>query len=485
LARTHAFSVAGDALFAIGLAGTIFFLSPADAARTQVGSYLLLTIAPFAVVAPLIGPALDRVQGGRRWMMFGTGVCRAVTSFLLVRHLDSLFFYPEAFMMLVFSKGYHISKSAMVPTTVKDDAELVEANSKLALLSGLAVVVAIGPGFLLMWLGDAQWVLGSAIVVFVVMSVMALKLPRTTVARQPADQAEKTELRGAGILLAASAMGLLRGIVGFLSFLLAFELKDGAAWKLGVVAGAAQIGYLIGSFLAPRMRKLAREEHILIGSLVITAVMALGAGITEGLAAAAMLSLTVGTSSSAGKQAFDSIVQRDAPDANRGRTFARFETRFQIVWVIGALLPVMISIPIQAGFFMVSGAAVFATVSYLLGMRGARFDAGARIREWRKKRRTGADDETAERLGFQPGAMFEAPPPPPPAPEVGLTDQRIPPPPLSSGPSPAAQAAERRRQARAAEAEVEKEQAAKDLAEAEANFSEEEAEPDLDWHPNG
>ena len=38
------------------------------------------------------------------------------------------------------------------------------------------------------------------------------------------------------------------------------------------------------------------------------------------------------------KLAFDSIVQRDAPDANRGRSFAKFETRFQIIWVVGALL---------------------------------------------------------------------------------------------------------------------------------------------------
>ena len=55
--------------------------------------------------------------------------------------------------------------------------------------------------------------------------------------------------------------------------------------------------------------------------------------------------MTVGATGSAAKQAFDSIVQRDAPDANRGRSFARFETRFQLVWVIGALIPIVIPIP--------------------------------------------------------------------------------------------------------------------------------------------
>ena len=48
------------------------------------------------------------------------------------------------------------------------------------------------------------------------------------------------------------------------------------------------------------------------------------------------------------KLAFDSLVQRDAPDANRGRSFARFETRFQLVWVIGALLPLLL-LPIPDG----------------------------------------------------------------------------------------------------------------------------------------
>ena len=72
------------------------------------------------------------------------------------------------------------------------------------------------------------------------------------------------------------------------------------------------------------------------------------------------------TSSSA-KQAFDAIVQRDAPDANRGRSFARFETRFQLVWVIGALIPVVLPIPAQAGFLAVALVAAFAAASYALG----------------------------------------------------------------------------------------------------------------------
>ncbi len=66
--------MAGDALFAVALAGSVFFAVPLGQARWKVALYLLLTFAPFAVAAPLIGPVLDRLKGGRRWMIVGSMV---------------------------------------------------------------------------------------------------------------------------------------------------------------------------------------------------------------------------------------------------------------------------------------------------------------------------------------------------------------------------------------------------------------------------
>jgi hypothetical protein len=483
LARTHTFSVAGDALFTIGLAGTIFFLSPADAARDQVALYLLLTIAPFAVAAPFIGPLLDRTKGGRRWTIFLTAVCRVVVCIALVRHLDSVLFYPEAFLMLVFSKAYHISKSAVVPTTVRDDAELVEANSKLSLLSGLAVVVAAGPGLVLVAFDLPKVVIALAAVAFAAMAVVALKIPSQTVAPEPRTPEEKAELKSAGIRLAASAMALLRGIVGFLSFLLAFDFKDGQAWKLGVVAAAAQAGFLIGSFLSPRLRKMTLEETILIGSLVTVGVIGLGAAATGGLLAAALLSCVVGITSSTGKQAFDAIVQSDAPDANRGRSFARFETRFQIVWVIGALIPTAISINLQLGYFLIAVSAMLGTISYLLGVRGASINALDRVRAWRHRRRDGVDEEAAAQLGFRTDPVPRGESRTQPSPAHAADAPRPPVSPLS----PAAEAAEQRRAEMKSRLEEEQrkaeEKAAAELEEAERALHEQDGEPDLDWHP--
>src|SRR3954465_13788328 len=64
LARVHACRVATDTLVTISLAGTLFFSIPSGTARDKVALYLLLTMAPFAVVAPLVGPAIDPPHAG-------------------------------------------------------------------------------------------------------------------------------------------------------------------------------------------------------------------------------------------------------------------------------------------------------------------------------------------------------------------------------------------------------------------------------------
>ena len=75
----------------------------------------------------------------------------------------------------------------------------------------------------------------------------------------------------------------------------------------------------------------------------------------------------VGIAAATGRLAFDALVQRDAPDANFGRSFARFETRFQLVWVIGAFIPVIVPMSARFGLVVVSAAAGFAAFAYLLG----------------------------------------------------------------------------------------------------------------------
>jgi hypothetical protein len=371
LARAHVFTAAGDALLTIALAGSLFFdLDPNDA-RWKVFLYLGLTMAPLALVAPFIGPALDRSVGGRRWMIIGANGLRAAICLMMVNDLDSLLLFPEAFAVLALGKAYGVARSAVVPTVVRNDAELVEANSKLQLLSGLAAPAAAIPAGIAYLVAGSEAVLVVAVVAYTIATIASLRIPSTQVADEAATEAEEAELRGIGILLAASAMGLVRGIVGFITFLLLFQLREEPTWQMGVVLGLTGAGALVGSTIAPILRRNLPEERMLVFSLGLASVAGLLAAWGGGLASSAMLAAVVAIVSTSGKLAFDSLVQRDAPDANRGRSFARFELRFQIVWVIGAMLPVLIPLPLRVGFLVISGVAAFAAFSFLAGQRAA------------------------------------------------------------------------------------------------------------------
>lgn len=404
LARVHALAVASDTLTATALAGTLFFSIPTGEARGRVALYLLLTMAPFAIVAPLIGPLLDRARGGRRLMVVTTMGLRALVLAIMIGDVDSLLLFPEAFCALVLSKAYFVAKSALVPTVVDDDTELVRANSRLSLLGGVVGFAAALPGVLALKLVGAELTLLFAAATGVIGAMLALRLPAAQVAPEPAGDAERVELAGSGIVRALAAMGLVRGIVGFLTFLLAFDLRGGGddgpvplglslgraardaagfpsagsggdggspAWHFGLVLAASVVGALLSSLLAPRIREAVSEERIIAGSLVAISGVGGLAALRGGLVGSALLAAAVGLSAGVAKLAFDSIVQRDAPDANRGRAFARFETRFQIVWVIGALIPVVVSIPARLGFVVVAAAAAFAASSYLAGSHQA------------------------------------------------------------------------------------------------------------------
>ena len=371
LARAHVLTAAGDALVTIALAGSLFFeLDPNDA-RWKVFLYLALTMAPLALVAPFIGPALDRSHGGRRWMVVAVNGVRALVCLVMIDDLNGLLLFPEAFTVLALGKAYGVARSALVPTVVRSDAELVEANSKIQLLSGLAAPAAAIPGGIAYAIAGSEAVLVVAVIAYAAASVAALRIPSTQVAAAPATAAEAAELRGIGIRLAASAMGLIRGIVGFMTFLLLFDMRDEPTWQLGVVLGLTGAGALIGSMIAPIMRRSLPEERMLIAALGTTVVMGVLLAWMGGLAAAALMAATIAVVSTGAKLAFDSLVQRDAPDANRGRSFARFEVRFQLVWVIGAMIPVVVSIPVGIGFLAVAGVSGFAMFSYIAGQRAA------------------------------------------------------------------------------------------------------------------
>ena len=380
LAKVHALSAAADALFATALAGSLFFSIPVGQARTKVFAYLIGAIAPFSVLSPLIGPAIDRLAGGRRWMIVASLGLRSLFALLLITHFKDLkVFLPLAFGILVMQKAYAVARAALVPTTVRSDTELVMANSKLSLISGVMGFVAAGPGILALQLGGPEASLVLAGIVYGIGVFFGLRLPHAQVAEAQPTLLEQVELHAPSIVLGLGGMGLLRGMIGFLTILIAFGLRSGGRplWEFGVVGAGAVAGSLLGAVIAPKLRAVLREEIILIAALIAAVIAsAFSVFILDGVLAALVIVTTIGIAGSAGKLAFDSIVQRDAPEANRGRSFARFETRFQIMWVIGAALAV-IPMELEFGYIAVLCVSAFAAFTYGVGLLAARQRGGA------------------------------------------------------------------------------------------------------------
>lgn len=367
----QAIGIAGDVFITVSLAGSLFFDVGVGAARPKVLLYLLLTMAPFAVVAPVLGPWIDRTRGGRRLMVSLAMLGRAVLCLLMIGRTGTVWLYPLAFGCLVLSKGQSVAKSALVPAVVKDKDELVLANSRLGIIGVVGGAVAAPFATSIYKVVGTDWVLRTAIVVFVVGALAAFAIPRAEKVGKPETSSDRDALHAPTIVTAGTAMALLRGVVGFFTFFAAFALKRShePAWLFGLVLIASAVGGGIGLLLAPLLRKKFKEEWVLGGSLLVPALPLVFAARDYSALSLVVAAAAVAASAACGRVAFDAVLQRDGADAARGRAFARFETRFQIAWVAGGVVAVIFPGGGRGGIFLVALALLFAGLTYASGVR--------------------------------------------------------------------------------------------------------------------
>ena len=365
LGRVHALMIAGEAIMAVSLADSLFLSISPDAARTQVILFLAMSMAPFALLAPLIAPFLDKIKGGQRFVVMMVALARAAVMIAMMNYYDSLAIFPLAFGALVLSKTYAISKSALVPTTVKSEKALVDANSRLGQIAGIVGFMAVVPAGIIQFVSTEATLFMSA-VVFVVAFFNAMKLPKVQIADKPVEEIEWQELHSPEVLRAARTMMVLRGTTGFMFFHLAFWLRTeiaGTVW-FGVAIGFASLCTLLANFAAPNLRQRMRVENMLLLSVGMVGVGGLLSGFSGRFFAGILLAGVVNASAAIGKLAFEATVQSGAPDANRGRAFARFETTNQLAWVLAGLIPVILTPSGSRGFYMVGVAGVVGCVYF-------------------------------------------------------------------------------------------------------------------------
>ena len=379
LALSWAANVAGDTLVAVALAGTLFFDVPSSEARDKVALYLVLAIAPFAVVAPVLTAVFGRFPGAYRGMLTLASALRALIVAIMAFGLRTFWLFPLAFGMLVLSRLYGISKASMLPVALPEPVALVAANALLArigIFAGLAAA-AVGAGLAaLPWAGSAASVLVVAALCFVFSAFSGLGLPEPHTAEspvpgggRPAHSRESFVQYQRGLRLSRLATAVVRLLNGFLLALLAFEFKEaGGALDFGALIAAGGVGFGLASFLSPWLERHLREEPMVVAALALEAAAAFVAGQFFSLGAAAGLALAAGLAWGTAKFGFDGLLQSVVHPARRGGAFTGAETLFQLAWVVGAVLPVGLHIPAEIGLAVAGGVALAAQTVFVAGL---------------------------------------------------------------------------------------------------------------------
>lgn len=357
LLELHALNAAGDAAVAISLAGTLFFQVPTGEARGQVALFLGLTMLPFAIVAPLIGPTLDRFSHGRRWAIGGTMAMRGFLCWVLATAVTtgSTWLFPAALGCLVASKAYGVTRAAAIPRLLPPQLTLVKANARTS-LAGVVGAALSAPIAVLASTAGSQWSLRYGFVVFVLATIWAIRLPERvdssqgegTLVLMPGPSAVGTPRRPKARIPASVAFALRsncgpRWLSGFLTMFMAFLLRDNpiAGWSpeilLGLVIGAAGVGSTLGIALGSVLRRV--DPALTVGLvLVADAVVALAAALFYGLVPLVALGLTAGLAQSLAKLSLDSTIQRDVHERIHASAFARSDATLQLAWVVGGFV---------------------------------------------------------------------------------------------------------------------------------------------------
>ncbi len=407
-----------DAAMAVALANTLFFAAATGESKSRVALYLLITIAPFAVIAPLIGPALDRLQHGRRLALAMSFLLRTVLVVVLIANYDgatgsfpSWILYPCALGMMVLSKSFSVLRSAVTPRVLPPTIDLVRVNSRLTtfgLLGGTMVGGAIAAGseylFNMLQLPGALYVIVAFTIAGAALSMHIPKWVEVTEGEVPttlsyhggpgapasfrssrapasfrssrarasfrssrardgmtrrAPKRAAKQPMGRNIITALWGNCTVKVMVGFLFLYPAFVAKshDASGWEQLRILGLIGLAAAIGNFagnFTAARLKLGHPAQLVVRAAVAVTGVAVATAVTGNLLVAAFATLVTSGASAIAKASLDASLQDDLPEASRASAFGRSESLLQLAWVAGGATGVLIYTDLWVGFTAIS-----------------------------------------------------------------------------------------------------------------------------------
>ncbi|MCP9271593.1 MFS transporter [Mycolicibacterium arenosum] len=394
---------AADSAMAIALADTLFFAAASGESKGKVALYLLITIAPFAVIAPLIGPALDRVQHGRRVALATSFALRTALAVVLIAYYANGSFppwvlYPCALGMMVLSKSFSVLRSAMTPRVLPPTIDLVRVNSRLTmfgLIGGTIVGGGIAVGFQYgLKVLDMPGALYVCVAVTVAGAVLSMRIPKwvevtegevpttlsyhepTELIRRDAKGKPARQPLGRNIITALWGNCTIKIMVGFLFLYPAFVAKadaDSSGWEqikvLGLIGVAAGIGNFGGNMVAARL-KLGHPARLVVWSTVAVTGVALATALAGNILVAAAATLVTSAASAIAKACLDASLQDDLPEESTASAFGRSESLLQLAWVIGGATGVLVYTDLWVGFTAVTALLIPGLAQTLVSYNG-------------------------------------------------------------------------------------------------------------------
>jgi len=452
-----------DAALAVALANTLFFAAATAESSSKVLLYLLITVAPFAVIAPLIGPMLDKLQHGRRIALATSSFARAVLAIVMALNFDSWALYPCALGMLVLSKSFGVLMAAVTPRVLPPDVTLVKINSRMTVFGMLAGGAAGLVAGALAWAFGSTGALVFTALLSVVGGTLCLRIPawvESTEGEVPVASVGPSARPGRTfplqVITTLWANGTIRVETGFLALFIAFVIKSQYSGSsgftqlllLGVVGAAAGVGGFVGNGLGARLPLNAPETTSIL-ALAAVAVATLIAVLAPGLWTAAIVGLVGSTGSSLAKVCLDSVIQHELPEASRASAFGRSETVLQLSWVSGGVIGLLIGgvwsfghdQVYSIGFAVITVLLVVGLVQSLLVRRGRSMFPWLDYSRLTKRFRRTHPAATAPVAPTTPWPVGSPPPnqpwvPGPPRPTTPTTPTGPTPPTLSTPPSP-------------------------------------------------
>lgn len=424
-----------DAALMVALANTLFFAAAQAESKTKVALYLVVNIAPFAVIAPFMGPLLDRIQHGRRIALAVSFAARAALAITLIANcsydpvantvnFDPWVLYPCALGMLVLSKSFSVLKSAVTPRVLPPSIDLARVNSRLTLF-GLVAGTGLGGGIAAaceFGLGRGLHIPGamySLVVMAAVGAWLCLRIPKwveNTSGEVPTTLTYTGKLRrtapdaGPGSFEAAHGSGTkaatakaaaafkhlrtplgrtvvtglwgnvtIRILTGFLTLFVAFygkaqQAHGSTGWQQLAMIGSVGAAAGVGNFIGTGIGarlKLGRPARVIVSATVSATAAAIVAAAFHNLLFAAVATFVASGASAVGKVSLDASIQDDLPDESRASAFGRSETALQLGWVFGAALGVLLPPTLWIGFTTVAALMVLGTVQTVLTYRGS------------------------------------------------------------------------------------------------------------------